>query len=94
MARCTRSSAAIMWLWSSRPTSSSTHLTPPLNLRCPYPILLAQRAKLANSRIFHSTRSIRLTLKPRFLPGTEGPTGFTTFSETLEGSTVVTLKRL
>lgn len=89
-------------------TSSSTENTQPNPLRgCGlaggfdfdifsyrFPGLLKQKGALPMKRIFDSKRNLKVELKPRFLESAEVPPGYNDLSETVSGSTTVTLRRL
>src|SRR5918994_2733904 len=58
-----------------------------------FPFLSRQRDTLTMKDIFNSRRSFALDLQPRTLESGDPPPGYTTFNETLDGFTHVTLTR-
>jgi hypothetical protein len=59
-----------------------------------YPTLSKQQAPLSARAIFGSRRGFALQLRDRVLAPADGPTGYTSFSESFRGESEITLRRL
>ena len=59
-----------------------------------FPGLARQNGPLSNDKLFKSKKNLKVELKDRFLESAETPPGYNALTETVDGSTTVTLKRL